>query len=298
MFTIKPLKPLSKVVQASWSKLTLGLALLTPLSMMVATPAQASGFQTFAEGQTDYGFAFQRASQAPTEFHSIIDEFQQFARTERSQILNSELTLRQLDPTKLKLTYDYNVNVYFVNEGANYRNQLGVSSTGTTMFGPTLLFEDITCTAKCIHNGYRAAKGTFGTPDGTPLAIGDYVNLGNIGAGTSLEFFLQRDGYQNKSTQTWYTNDSKNVDGMQHAIAYDYKVRQSGNFLVLAWEDIYGGGDLDYNDVVMAVELGEPNIKRLSTAGAPEPLTTVGTIFAIGSAFALKSKFGSKTSRS
>lgn len=282
---------LSQGIQKSLRRFVCGIAILSPMTLAIATPADAFEFQTFAEGQADYGFTFNRASDSPTMFHSVVDEFQQFARTESSEILNSELMLRQLDSSQLRLTYDHNVNVYFINEGANYRNQLGISSIGTTVFDSTLLFEDITCTQNCIYPAYRSPKNTFGTPDGNPLGIGDYVNLGNIQAGTSLEFFLRGDGYARNNTPTWFTDDSQNVDGLQHAIAYDYKVQQSGDFLILAWEDIYGGGDLDYNDVVVAVELGTANIANITTAGAPEPSTIAGVIFGSGCALVLKSKF-------
>jgi hypothetical protein len=117
---------------------------------------------------------FQRAATNPTDFHKIIGEFQQFARNEREALDLSELGARTLDPTKLKLTYSQDIDIYFINEGAGYRNQLGVTSTGTTNLNQ-IVFPDITCTSpQCLYTGYRAPSNKFGTPDNKPLQIGDY----------------------------------------------------------------------------------------------------------------------------
>ena len=40
-------------------------------------------------------------------------------------------------------------------------------------------------------------------------------------------------------------------------------------YLVMSFEDMAGGGDRDYNDVVFAVDIGAINVKRLLST--PEP---------------------------
>lgn len=210
---------------------------------------------------SDSAFAasFNRRDQdVNNSFYDIIDSFQTFSRTESQAIDANELGARILDPSKLMINYDQEVAVFFINEGAGYRNQLGVTATGTTEFSE-LLFSDITCLdPDCTHTGYRSPYNQFGTPDGQPLEIGDYSNLGLIEAGTQLDFFLRRDGFRKNNTDIFYTETDRNPDGLQHVIAYDYQ-----DFLILAWEDLYGGGDLDYNDVVFALEIGKKNLEEL-----------------------------------
>jgi hypothetical protein len=43
-------------------------------------------------------------------------------------------------------------------------------------------------------------------------------------------------------------------------------------YLILGFEDMRGGGDRDYNDVIFAVDIGKTNVKALS--GGAEPCTT------------------------
>ena len=51
---------------------------------------------------------------------------------------------------------------------------------------------------------------------------------------------------------------------------------------MLAWEDLTGGGDLDYNDVVFAVDVGEANLKKISEDSGvkqtPEPATAAALL--------------------
>lgn len=252
--------------------------LILLISKTIATLASVGA--VFSVTNSAMAIGFTRAEDAPTEFHDIIDEFQQFANTESSALDLSEIGAKTIDATKLTLNYTQDVNVYFINEGAWFRNQLTASSTGTTEFNQ-MVFDDITCITDCAYPGYRQVGGRrFGTPDGNPLEIGDYFNLGTVEAGSTLDFSLISNGYRKRGTQTFSTDTSKNADGLQHLIAYDYK-----NYLVLAWEDTFRGGDLDYNDVVFVVDVGRANINEIAdvpTAATPEPYHWVGGIFALG----------------
>ncbi|NJL46216.1 MAG: DUF4114 domain-containing protein [Leptolyngbyaceae cyanobacterium SM2_5_2] len=56
---------------------------------------------------------------------------------------------------------------------------------------------------------------------------------------------------------------TQNADRLQHVVAF-----QHNEWIILGFEDIIGGGDLDYNDVVFAVrgaQQGRP------TEDVPEP---------------------------
>ena len=249
----------------------------------------ALGASLFAGVSSASATGFNRAATNPTEFHDIINQFQQFARTEAQAINLEELGARRLDVNSLgvnslQLTYTQDVDVYFINEGANYRNQLGMTSTGTTNFDQ-IIFNDITCTTNCSYNGYRAPSNQFGTPDGRALQVGDYYNVGTIQAGSSLDFYLGQGSYGKNPGKfnTWYTDTTRNSDKIQHLLAYEYQ-----NYLVLGWEDMTNGGDLDYNDVVFVVDIGEANLDNIPTEGAPEPQEWMGVLLLIGLGWKLK----------
>ncbi|MDJ0900941.1 MAG: hypothetical protein QNJ55_19225 [Xenococcus sp. MO_188.B8] len=210
-------------------------------------------------------FPFYRGNNNPTDFHSVVngsdvgvDAFQEFSRTESSAIDLSELQARKLDTSNLELTYDAEVIVYFINEGAGFRNQLRFESTGTTEESG-MIFYDVSCHGTDPDCGYPGG-GPSNVEDA--LELGDYVNLGNLAAGTSLDFQVLADGYNNSNAPVWYTDSTRNVDGIQHLIAYAYE-----GYLVLAYEDLWGGGDNDYNDVVFAVYIGENNLNAIPTEG-------------------------------
>lgn len=235
------------------------------------------------------GLGFNRRADDPNNsFYQSINTFQQFVNTERNTLDASKIGARTLDASKLTLKADQNISVFFINEGANYRNQLGLNMSGTTSINNQLLFSDLTCTSGCQYTGYRSPSNQFGTPDNKPLEIGDYFNLGTVKSGTSLDFFLRQDGYNNQYANNFYAQSDRNVDKIQHLIAYDYN-----DFLVLAWEDLTNGGDKDYNDVVFALDIGANNINQIQTleaapsspslkpsAGTPEPLNVAGAMFA------------------
>lgn len=75
-------------------------------------------------------------------------------------------------------------------------------------------------------------------------ALGTTVNLGSFEAGTELVFKL----LVQQTGDVFFTGDaSRNLDGLVHAVVQ----KLTGQVLV-GFEDILGGGDLDYNDLVFA----------------------------------------------
>lgn len=215
---------------------------------------------------------------ADTEFKGLIDEgvFEPYIHTEYQALDSEFVAAHQLDISQLTFAFEHEVRVHFISEGANYRNQLGVRSTGATEMSDTILFDDIVClTDSCsTYTGYRNSGSD---PTARPLLAGDYVSLGVVEAGTTLDFFLNQDGYGRSNPNQWHLDAADNSDGLQHIMAYE----QSG-YLVMAFEDITGGGDLDYNDIVFAIDIGEGNMNHLK--GVPEPTTTLG-LLGIGAAF-------------
>lgn len=146
----------------------------------------------------------------------------------------------RLDTDKLYLTRDTvrSVRIYFLNEGAMYRNAMGYSAAlaGSDVEGQRkLIFPDV-------------SDGTWG---GTVyLRPGDWVDLGHFRAGTQLEFFIVRDGARG-GREVFTNKDHRNPHGLQHMVAWVLGDR----FVLVGFEDVVGGGDLDYNDVVFVVDL-------------------------------------------
>lgn len=217
--------------------------------------------------------------------------FQQFVQAESVAIPNSGQF--QLDPNQLRLKYDHNVSVYFINEGAGYRNQLAFEATGTTNKSG-LVFNDVAC----------EGSGCVGGWGGNTLNLGDGVSLGNITAGTQLDLWLRADGLsRGNSANIFGTKTSSNADGLQHAVAYAYN-----NYILIGFEDLFGdlyasGGqneysDRDFNDVVVVLDIGERNVNALvSSAAVPEPSVTLSAL-AMGavSMFGLRRRRQTRTS--
>jgi Domain of unknown function (DUF4114)/PEP-CTERM motif len=274
---------------------------LNLLTALIAATATLSGLVSKVETASATGFNWNSSwtqstiySKSQTGFNDT--PFQQFVQAENVVLPNSGQL--KLDPSKLNLKYDHDVSVYFINEGAGYRNQLAFDATGTTNKSG-LLFNDISCEgSKCL--------GNWG---GNALKLGDGVKVGNITGGTQLDFWLRADGLnRGNSANIFGTDTASNADGLQHAVAYAYN-----NYILLAFEDLYGGlnasgvdsktgkwnegSDRDFNDVVVVLDIGEENVKELIGTSVPEPSVTL-SMFAVGAVgmFGLRRRRQSRTS--
>lgn len=251
------------------------------LTGLLATAAALTG--VLAEASPAAAFTWNNSwSQSPilSKAQTGFDDtpFQAFVQPERMEKVDVGQFL--LDPTKLKLKYDHDVKVHFINEGAGYKNQLAFEATGTSN-STGMVFNDI------------SGPGEGG------LQYGDGVSLGKMLAGTQLDFWLRADGKnRGDSANIFGTKTSSNADGLQHVFAAAYK-----NYLVLGFEDLYGdlgawgqdpntgkwneGSDRDFNDAVVVVDIGEDNVKSLTSV--PEPSITLGLIgMGAASAFGLR----------
>ena len=191
--------------------------------------------------------------------------------TEAKSLKN--LSAISLDPSKLVLSSDSTARVYFLGEGAGYRNSLGISTTGDGPLGEDarLIFPDASSPA-----GYGGTGSLVRDPK-EPLLAGDFVDLGKFKAGTALDFFLIANGAT--GGKEFYTTDqSENRDGIIHAVSL---AANGSAYLIIGFEDMKDGGDMDYNDVMFAVEIGKQNVETLTeTAGlaAPEPSLPAGML--------------------
>lgn len=195
----------------------------------------------------------------------------QTSLTEAKSLKN--LSAISLDPSKLVLSADSTARVYFLGEGAGYRNSLGISTTGDGPLGKDaqLIFPDASS-----PDGY-GGTGSLVRNSKEPLLAGDFVDLGKFKAGTALDFFLIANGAT--GGKDFYTTDaSENRDGIIHAVSL---AANGSAYLIIGFEDMKGGGDKDYNDVLFAVEIGKENVENLTVEaglGAPEPSLPAGML--------------------
>jgi len=85
--------------------------------------------------------------------------------------------------------------------------------------------------------------------------------------GHQLDFFLISNGAR-LARGTYSTDSSINPDGIDHVVAF---ALADSPYLLIGFEDMYNGGDRDYNDALFAVDIGAANVANLP--GVPEPAT-------------------------
>ena len=174
-----------------------------------------------------------------------------------------------LDPSKLKLKTDSDVRVYFVGEGASYANTLGFTTDGSGRVDSK--------TAQLIFP--NASTGEKLTKS-EPVQAGDYVDLGKIKGGSALDFFVIANGANGGKT-TFSTQRSENPDGINHVVSFAYTMKDSP-YLILGFEDLLGGGDRDFNDVLFAVDIGAVNVAALTATPEPATMASMGAFLALG----------------
>ena len=146
---------------------------------------------------------------------------------------------------ELLLTEDSDVRVYFLKEGTIFQNTLGIENNGDQ----SLIFPN----ASSAYSYFTDAETrSTETNENIPLIPGDYVDLGQLKKGILVDLFLIRDGAQNEDGLVFWVDPESNPDQINHAkllAVYD------NNTLIIGFEDQPGGGDKDYNDLVIAVEI-------------------------------------------
>lgn len=182
-----------------------------------------------------------------------------------------------LDPSKLVLKNESDVRVYFVGEGAGYHNILGFSTDGGSPKGKdaAVIFPDASSLVSPLTpKNDMTVKRTANEP----LLPGDFVDLGEFKAGTKLDFFLIADG-ANGGKNVYSTDASVNSDGINHVVSF---AAISGSYLLIGFEDMFKGGDRDFNDVLFAVDIGAKNLAALTATPEPATYAMLGTFLALG----------------
>ena len=119
-------------------------------------------------------------------------------------------------------------------------------------------------------SGFEIGKSTTVTfENGLATSAIGAVTLDTANIGDVFGFYL----HNSRTGYTFYTHNALNVDNeFDHALMFDTRSITSGSEdlmdsdMIIAFEDLYGGGDRDYNDFVFGVS---------NVAPVPEPPTMV-----------------------
>lgn len=235
----------------------IGLLVLSPLGMGQVFSQTVASVQSPARplGLPVHGPVYKYASDARSaDFYvNYMPDFLEIIEDQLSESV--EFTGRsgfKLDASRLFLrtASDENIRIYFLFEGAGYHNTVGFAWTpaGSPYRGtPTVLFPDAS-----IRGG--STRTTW-----EPLKCGDFVEIGVGDNGYQLDFFLISNAV-NGGTQWLWNDPHENPDLLQHMVAF---MLPDSPFILLGFEDIIGGGDLDYNDALFVVDIGEINAENL-----------------------------------
>ena len=204
----------------------------------------------------------------------LFNTFNSMVNTERLAIDESVAQLLEIDPQTLRwMTGVAPLEIYFINEGAAYRNMLSFSVNGGAQ---QTIFSDISSTESVLSER-----------DGA-LRLGDGQVLGTFEGDTQIDFFLTQAG-RRKDGSTWTghtfgTQAAANPFGLQHFIVKSYfDVVAQEHWLIMGIEDLVGeydptgkGSDRDFNDAVFAVRglVGTP----IPNAPVPEPATLLSLL--------------------
>jgi hypothetical protein len=142
----------------------------------------------------------------------------------------------------------------------------GISPSGESLFVGTTGEVILTfLSSQADYSSDLFLEGSTGSIFNNKTAVvGTQYSLGTFEAGTTLSFSM----FVENLAATFYTGAaSRNADNVIHA-AYSDVI---GNTINIGFEDLFGGGDLDYNDLVFSLS----NVYAATTPVSPvsEPET-------------------------
>ena len=102
-------------------------------------------------------------------------------------------------------------------------------------------------------------------------------------------YMTGKKGFPNWKLEYFLEDPLLNPDGIQHVAAFAV---EDSPYLMIGFEDLYMGGDLDFNDLLFAVDIGETNIEELKATAslAPEPGLGLMLVLFLGLTFCRHSK--------
>ncbi|MEM8651961.1 MAG: DUF4114 domain-containing protein [Pseudomonadota bacterium] len=205
-----------------------------------------------------------------------------------------------VDMDKMTMSHDCTATVTFMDEGAGYRNSLGVyeiaedgsiqniqilfanaskvGSGGSLIPGQSAVQFQVSAGAQLgffiVSNGFgkgytnqqalsaESGRYEFRTPEGQIGTINDQAlelwHIGDNGAETHIRSQFGNDTFHSIGDAS---NDyGPNPDDYKHVVARANSVTGE---LLIGFEDIRGGGDNDYDDTVITVNVGQANVVGL-----------------------------------
>lgn len=225
----------------------------TALAAMVLSASTASAYTI--TGEQEYN---DQLGDKEGLSYDLWNRFNEGINTERFGLGEDDLEVLDLNELTWLAGVDP-VEVFFINEGAGYRNKFFYDTEVRDPSAP-----NDTSGLTSIWNDVASPYSILEESDG-PLALGESVNLGTFEGETRLNFFLQNPQGDVFGTDA-ATDITFNPDDLQHITAY-----RSGEYMVIGFEDITGGGDRDYNDVVIAVK---GLVDTAPDQDVPEPAST------------------------
>jgi hypothetical protein len=135
--------------------------------------------------------------------------------------------------------------------------------------------QSLTCTAVARYAGYTQEFGYDLDGDdmsGSQMNVSGSATL-ELGPGETIRWMRDGDG-----GGQWSSRAADNADELDHLVAYYVSgVGDDLTHWMLCWEDLPGGGDADYNDMVVEV-----------SARVPEPGTGVTIVLVCGALLLLR----------
>jgi hypothetical protein len=181
-----------------------------------------------------------------------LTQYSNLGTQERVSINLAESNLWLIDSSSLYLPYNYAPRIAFINEGAGYQSPIQLSTSGAT--------NDIAT----IFSNLSGTNSIFPSRD-APLQVGDWVQLSEILGGTQLNFSVIPNGtFQPLSTDyTINPTSPYNPDSPIYWVAYA-DPQATKPLILLGYEDIAGpGSDNDYNDGIIAIDVGQENFDAI-----------------------------------
>jgi len=190
-----------------------------------------------------------------------------------------------VDPAKLALATSQDVQAYFVSESAGFSSSLGFNTTGigVSSGNPQLIFPNVSSPEDFNPN----AADNYGSPNASqPLVPGDFVDLGTLAKGTPLDFFLIADGANGGNTVFTSGGAAANPDGLAHTGGFTASVfavpQLNSPYLFINFKDSWNLGDKDFNDAIIAINVGTATIHSLMATPEPSMYLTLGGFLALG----------------
>jgi hypothetical protein len=185
-----------------------------------------------------------------------LTKYSSLGTQERVSINLVESNLWLIDSSDLYLPYDYAPRVAFINEGAGFQSPVSMTASGSTT-GEATVFANLSGTNSILPS--RNA----------PLRIGDWVQISEIQAGTQLNFSVKPNGVFNSraiSLSTDYTLNPTNSSNPNSPIFWTAYAdpKATRPLILLGYEDIVGPrSDNDFNDGILAVDVGQENFRAI-----------------------------------